>query len=379
MYVYSMLDGGTNAKLEQRLGVAVKPKKEGTPSVSIIVRKNSSGGVDSPVAYIMDPGKTIVIAGISNDAGMGFAEAAAEQGVPEVNIFFAPISLKDLVEKIKEIIPSGGPQEETLTTQKQEAEPEVESEPVTEPEQKNYTEQEQESFTEPEQSFEETPVIKDEAGESDGDIGWAASLKNRVKTVAVVGFRGGVGKSTVAASLADHYRGNGEVVAIVDLGSPPTTYRHFGFSELTGEARDGFIVLKGRVDIFVPEVPVYDLPGEILVKVVNELKKEYRRVIIDYPSEPRQSHLDVSIDCPVIVVDHDMVLSVKDGVDGVYVYNKAVPEVPKDVVADLLHGDPVVIKMDIEYCIAALVSGETAYQSSGIVAEGIGNLAARIG
>jgi hypothetical protein len=371
MYVYSMLDGGTNAKLEQRLGVAVKPKKEGTPSASIIVRKNSSGGVDSPVAYIMDPGKTIVIAGQSNDAGMDFAEAAADQGVPEDNIYFAPISLKDLVVKIRDIMPAGGSQEEPLTTQEQKAEPEVESEPVTE--------QEQEPFTEPKQSFKETPVIKGEAGEPDGEIGWAASLKNRVKTVAVVGFRGGVGKSTVAASLADHYRGNGEVVAIVDLGSPPTTYRHFGFTELIGEARDGFIVLKGRVDIFVPEVPVYDLPGEILVKVVNELKKEYRRVIIDYPSEPRQSHLDVSIDCPVIVVDHDMVLSVKDGVDGVYVYNKAVPEVPKDVVADFLHGDPVVIKMDIEDCIAALVAGETAYQSSGIVAEGIGNLAARIG
>lgn len=331
MYVYSMLEDGINTKLEQRLGIAVKPILEGRPATSIIVRKNSKGGVDSPVAYITDPGRTIVIAGMNNDAGMDFAESAAEQGVPEENIFFAPLSLKDLVAKVKE----------TLSVK---------------------TKQEP-----------ETP-----ANTNEPEMDWGPS-SIRVKTIAVTGFRGGVGKSTVATSLADHYRSNGEVVAIIDLGSPPTVYRHFGLKELTGEPKNGFILLKGRVDIFVPEAPYYDFSAETLVKAINDLKKEYRRVIIDYPSEPRQSHLDVSIDCPVIVIDHDMVLSIKEGINGICVYNKAVPEVPVDVVVDIIRGEPVVIKMDIECCIAALVSGETAYQSSGAIAEGIGNLAAKIG
>ncbi len=325
MYVYSMLTHGINTKLEQRLGIAVKSELEGFPSVSIIVRKSISGGVSNPVEHITDPSKTVVIAGTNNDAGMDFAIAASEAGVPEENIFFSPISARDLIVKIKEILPSENP-----------------------------------GLSRP---LQDTQLSQE-----------------RVKTIAVVGFRGGVGKSTIAASLADHYRGNGEVVAIVDLGSPPVVYRHFGFKELDGETVNDFIVLKGEVDIFVPKVSVYDFPGEALVKTVDRLKKEYRRVIIDYSSEPKQGHLDdISIDCLVVVVDHDMVLSVKGGIEGICVYNKAVPEVPAEVVTDIIRNEPVVIKMDIECCIAALVSGETAYRSSGAIAEGIGNLAFKIG
>jgi len=334
LYIYSQLDNKTNAKLSTRLGVDVKQAiDDNTPAVTVLVRRNANGGIDNPIDYILNPKKTLIIAGVNDDAGMAFAETAASAGVPESHIFFIPLSLKELSQTIERLL----------------------------------------------------TVVEDEDDDMINDT-WSGnplvSSESRIKKIAVVGFRGGVGRSTIATSLADHYSGNGEAVAILDLGSPAATYKHFGVEE-PSEARDGLVVIKSKLDIYIPECAAYNYPADMLKKVVNELKSQYRRVIVDLSAEPPDGQIEViSPDSTVVVVDYDMVLTAKPAanIEGIFVYNRAVPEVSEEIVAGVLGGiEPVVIKMDIEGCMAALVSGEPAYHTSEAVAEGIGQLAAKIG
>lgn len=322
-----MLNAEVNEKLAARLNIPVKSKKDGEPSFTVIV-KSSQGGIENPTPYITNPKKTVVIAGKNDEEGWAFAEEAEKAGLGEEQIFFMPVKLKELVEAISRLMEADGGNE---------------------------------------------------------DISWSTDTVNetRAKTIAVAGLRGGVGRSTVAASLADYFKGIGEKVAIIDLGSPPVTNMHFGI-EAADETRDGMVVLKGDVDIYVPETGVWDYPSDNLQKIVSELNLQYRRVIIDLPPEPRHQHMEaINPDCLVVVFDYDMILSAKPAAavqGGIFVYNKAVPEVSQLLAASIL-GDvePIVIKMDIEGCNAALSDNKPAYVYSEAVAQGIGQLAAKIG
>lgn len=326
MYIYSMLNAEVNEKLAKRLNIPVKNEKDGTPALTIIAIRED---VDSPEPYITNLKKTIVIAGRNDEEGWTFAEKAEKAGLTEAQVFFIPVKLKELAETISQMIEG------------------------------------------------EEEATEDASWSTDSVPG------GRVKTIAVAGLRGGVGRSTITASLADYFRGIGEKVAIVDLGSPPVMNYHFGM-EAGSETRDKMVVLKGDVDVFIPEQGVWDYPADLLQKIISELSLQYRRVIIDLPSEPRQQHMEaINTDCLVVVFDYDMILSAKPaaGVEGaIFVYNKAVPDVSAQVAESIL-GDvePIVIKMDIEGCNAALVDNKPAYVYSETVAEGIGQLAAKIG
>ncbi len=318
MYILSQLDKKTNTKLSARLGIPVKQAGDGVAMATVLVRKNALGGIDEPAAFISNPRKTIVIAGMNDDAGMTFAESAANAGVPESQILFIPLSIKALAGQISKLI----------------SEPDEDDDIINEV-----------AWSEP------APVPVENA---------------RIKKIVIAGFRGGVGRSMIASSLADYYSFNSEKVAVVDLGSPPTLTRYFGIEQEPVGQKNGLDVFKSKLDIYVPHCSVSVYPNDALKKAIEELKIQYRRVIVDLSSEPRTDHIEaINPDSTILVIDYDMVLSLPpNGAQGLLVYNKAVPEVSEEIVSGILGSEMVVINMDIEGCIAALVSGKPAYHTS---------------
>lgn len=342
MYIYAPKFDVFSDKLSSLTGIEFSPSKNNSeaPSATLIVRINKKGGVDKAAPYITAPQKTLVIAGIDDERGMAFAEEALTLGVPEANIMFATagqgINLQAIAERLQELIkPSNQEIEEN-----------------------NW----EDGFT-----WDESPIIN-------------APQVNRIKTVAIVGYRGGTGKTTVAMSLAVHFADIGEKVAVLDLGSPPAAFR---YTSGETEEQDTFKIINSFCDIYIPIKPVWYITAESVAKVIEELRLKYRRVIIDYPAEPVPGHIEaVNADRTVVVVDPDIVQAVEPAAvlkgRAIFLYNKAIPETDTDLVTAFIGEPLVVIKNDHDGCQAALAAREPAYRKSEVVARGIGELAAEI-
>ncbi|GBF35464.1 hypothetical protein DCCM_4593 [Desulfocucumis palustris] len=332
MYIYAPDFDKFSQRLSRLTGLQCSSEPQGPPAATLIVRANKTGGVAEPGKYITDPATTLVIAGFDSPAGMDFAQEAMAAGVPESSILFVPggsgLSFEFIAGQILNLIDPG-----------------------------------RESPA-PEEGF--IPET---------------SRAGRVKVIAVLGFRGGVGRTTVATSLAIHYTDIGERVALLDLGAPPASYRYTG-AEI--QEQEGFKCAQGQFgDIYMPAGHLWELtPGE-LEQVLGQLKNNYRRVLVDMPSQvPGEGLGALKPDRTVVVMDHDIVQSVEPAAElrgqAVFVYNRYIPATARDLVTGYVGEPLIVIKDDPEGCQAALVAKEPAYRTSEDIARGIGEVAARI-
>jgi hypothetical protein len=343
--VYTPQTDKFSKMLSTLTGFEVGPEEPGqAQALTLIIRRHKDiGGVDEPCDYITDPAKTIVIAGADNSQGQSFAYKAADQGVPKNNIFLIPraagIDLIKIAARLTEMaltLPSEGPS--------------IGAPDIPEPSQP------------------------------------------QAITIAVVKYRGGTGSTSVAMSLAIHFADIGDRVAVIDLGSPPAAHRHCSGGG-PKETDCGMRVTESFCDIFVPKsfcdiysplCPVWELPVDTLTGMINKLKTEYDRLIIDFSAEPLKDHLDAAApDKVVIVMDPDIEQTVATAAEfkdpAIFVYNRAIPLVSAKIISDLIGTNPVIIPEDAEGCQAALTSREPAYRTSESMATGIGELAAAIG
>ncbi len=334
MYIYTPMFDRFNNKLAQLTGINCSAErfKGEQPTATLIVRKNSMGGVNDPSQYITDPNRCLVIPGTDNEAGFNFADIAISLGVPEDNLLFIPagqkISIQQIAEKLMQIV-NNAPADNEL--------------------QSDYW----------------------------GEI----KAVQRIKVISFIGSRGGVGRTTIAMSLAAHYREINQTVAVLDLGSPAAAYRHTGLSL---EMQDGLRFLQSPFcDVFAPVGSVWNTAPEIINQLVSELRAKYRRVIVDLPAEIPEGILKaVNSEKVIAVMDYDIPQAVEPLIElneqAIFVYNKAVPEVDIEVVRAFVGSDIIMIRCDIDGCQAGLSSGEPAYHKSDVIAQGIGELAAVI-
>lgn len=336
MYVYTpgINVDRINRKLSEATGLVFssEPIAGDYLALTLIFRKNALGGVDDPLPYISDPLRTVVIPGHDNEQGFAFADAAVAAGVPEDNLLFIPagrgLSIQQMAQKITQII----------------------------------TEH-------PVNTMQEKPGYSNQ-----GDA-------KRIKVIAVIGGRGGVGRTTITLSLASHYTDIKQTVAILDLGSPPAAYRHAGV-EL--QEQEGFRFAQSPYcDIYAPPGPVWEFPTETIAQLINELRAKYRRVIVDFPTEIVAGHFEaINPDRVVVVMDPDVMQTVEPFAElkgqALFVYNKAVPDVDVTVINAFVGESLIIIENDIDGCQAGLTEGTPAYRTSETVARGIGELAGEL-
>lgn len=318
-----------NDILAANTGYEVVNELVGPVDATLIFRRTKAGGVDDPAPYITNPKTTLVIAGKDTEAGIRFAEAALNAGVSEENIIILSGNQQlypdDVAKKIKELVSVG-----ILAFSWEEAE-EVAPSP-------------------------------------------SPTSSGRVKTISVTGYRGGVGRTTFSASLAFHFAAFGERISLLDLGSPPALRKHLTVKET--EKLSGFTALYSEYcTLYLPDVPVWLVDCDQIAELVDKLKKEFRRVIIDFPAEiPPGLYEAVNPDLEITVMDSDIEQTVKpiQNKNGLLVYNKESPEFPVELVESILSTHPLAINYDEIGCQAALLSGVPAYDQSETIAECIG-------
>ncbi len=350
MKLYSMLPEKYSQKIAHKVGLPLVGDYAADDVISIIVRKNPACGVDDPTEYINNPKAAIVVAGIPDKTGEEFCNKAVQAGVPETNIFVLPpkqpLSPKQLVDKVKEVY-------ESLLSQQEEAADDTE----------------------------DVMFLDFESEEQEPQ-----ATGQRIKVVAVRGFRGGVGATTIAASLAGYFSDLGGKVAVVDLGIPPNVRYHT--PEVKYEKKEGFLLSQcEQWDLYALPMPVWMLKAENLSQLIENLRKEYRWIVVDFAPQPDREHVNaVRPDVTVAVMDSDVTQSVEPlqkqtaKIDNpvVYVYNKVVPDVPVDIMESILNSSVVTIKTDISGCSAGLTGSVPAYRQSEVLAEGIGRIAGSI-
>jgi len=203
------------------------------------------------------------------------------------------------------------------------------------------------------------------------------NLIKRSNIIVITSANGGVGKSTLAASLAYHYHIIGERVGLVDLGSPRTLFRHIdGIRSI----EDGVNVTKSDFcNLYDPVLKNYELNRSIINDLLNYLVIQYKRVVVDLHCELDPDIVScISYDKLVIVFDSNLIQSVepvKNISNPIYVYNKAIPEVDIDLVCSILNSDVIQIEYDIEGCYSALAGIVPVYCNSEVFAKGVSELA----
>jgi len=348
--LYSMLPEKYSRQIANKVGLQLTDEYTRDDVISIIVRKNPACGVDDPTEYIKNPNAAIVVAGTPDKTGEEFFNKAVQAGVPDNNIFVLPpkqpLSPKQLVEKVKEV-------HDRILSQQQE-------EPVDD---------------------EDAMFLDFESEKQESQ-----ATSQRIKVVAVRGFRGGVGTTTIATSLAGYFCDLGGKVAVIDLGMPPNVKYHT--PDVKFERKEVFLLSQcEQWDLYTLPMPVWLLKPEDLSQLVENLRKEYRWTVVDFSPQPDREHVNaVRPDITVAIMDHDVTQSVeplqkqtaKMDTPVVYVYNKVVPDVPIDVIESIINGPVVTIKPDVSGCSAGLTSSMPAYRYSEVLAKGIGHIAGSI-
>lgn len=332
LYVYTPGISGLNQKLSDITGLvfSTEPTPDSPPAVTLVIRKNAMGGVDNPTPYISDPMRTIVIPGLDNDQGFAFADTAVASGVPGENLFFVPtgqrLNLQQVAQKIIQVI---------------------------------------NEFPVPAKP---SPLTFDN--------------NKRVKVIALIGCRGGVGRTTLGTSLAGHYKDINQTVAYLDLGSPAASYKHTG---VTLQEQEGYRFAQSPYcDIYAPSGPVWEFSPEDTKELINVLRAKYRRVIVDFSAELSNKQFEaVNPDKVLAIMDADVTQTVEPLANlqgqAVFIYNKAVPEVDISVIKAFVGDNVLVIGNDIDGCqVAALNTGEPAYRTSEVMARAIGEIAYEI-
>lgn len=310
MKLHITLEPETAGRLARALGGELAGNPE-SADVAVVFFKNPAGGVSDPAEIARHapvPARTIVVAGVYSLEGEAFAESACRLGIPQENILFASpegLRVSDLIPYVQKLAGDTGTAGAPLIT------------------------------------FASPGIVK------------------VPKLIGVVSAKGGVGKTTFAASLVAHYASVSEKAALFDLGAPRC----------------------GRFHITSPE------HGDVLEKSLAELeeyKDAYRRIVVDaYPFFD-----GIAFERVVTVVDADVVQCVEPTCEyltrlgakpSVVVYNRRKPEVPEGIISSYFSNAPVVVvEDDFPGCMAALAAGVPASMKSEKIARAVGQIAALI-
>ncbi|ABO49339.1 hypothetical protein Dred_0801 [Desulforamulus reducens MI-1] len=305
--------------------------------MTVIVRKCNQGGVDDPILHISDVFRTLVVAGPRNNQGMAYHNRVTSLGVASDNVIFLEKGTNWAQMVADRVIAM------------------IAAKPVVQNEDDYW------GFD----SDPQPPVIK----------------PKKIKVISILGYRGGTGRSTIAASLALHYVTAGERVTLIDLGSPPSLHRHTG---AVMEMQDGVLFGSACCDVYSPASPAWAFSPEQLGAMIEDFRKNrYRRIIVDFSAQPAPGLLEtVQSDRIITVVDSDIEQSVEPAMEqknnSIFVYNKAIPETDVDLIQEYTGDSLIVIPRDVVGIQAALTAKEPAYNKSEAVATGIGALAAEI-
>ncbi|GAB6159337.1 hypothetical protein JCM39194_25380 [Desulfotomaculum varum] len=343
MYVLSNLPEKINFKLSSLLDIEIKTEKT-TENPKAVLLMDKPGGTGN---FIL-PDKTLVIMQ-GREEDINRAEKYLQQGVPEKNIYYImpgqKILLSKLVEKLQEMLvdQAGEENEDILDVF-------------------------DESF------FTNQPSEKKEA--------------KRDKIVAVMGYRGGTGRTTIAAAMAAHCTESGERVAIIDLGLPQAIYRHLGSPKEPGEEKHNFKYSKTPYgDIYTPAVQVWEVTPELLSELIQVLIFQYRRIIIDCAAampESLSTIINQHADVTIVVTDADTIQTVEPAlnldVQGIFIYNKEDQSTSKELIEELISPQSMlVIGTDSYGCQSALAAEMPANLKSLELAKKIGQLMSMIG
>jgi hypothetical protein len=295
--IYISLEKDISEKLARVLGVEAADSLAEAEG-SILFFKNHAGGAVDLRRFITNPEKTVVAAGPLSPESEAFAEEAVRAGVPEKNIIFTPA---------KGIRPG-----------------------------------------------DIQPLVNELFG---------ARQKRIVKVPRVIGIagsKGGVGRTTFAASLVAHYTSVSEKAVLLDVCAPPN----------------------GRYHITSPE---FGALVEGSVQSIGDLTAGYRRVVVDVLPSFDGFALFERV---VAVVDADMVQSVEPtaaafrqaGISPVaVVYNGQRAEVPPDLISNSFRGCSVIaVEYGFSQCRAALAAGLPASMKNEKIALAVGKIAAAI-
>lgn len=338
MKLYSMLPEEVTQKIASKTGLTITDDNKGDSIITILIRKNKHGGVTDPTEYITNPSTTIVIPLFPDETGFVFRDKALNAGVPEDNIFFLAegqgLSVNRIVETIENI------KQNILDANNEDV-----------------------LFFEPLEEQEETKTTK------------------RVRVIAVRGFRGGVGTTTIATSLAVHYAEIGGKIAVVDMGIPANVKFHCKVGEF--QEKDDFLMASSNYcDLYKPNKPVWQVDAETISNLVNILRKEYRWVIMDFSPAPDKKLLKaIQPDRTIVVMDSDIFQSVepaKKTKGALFVYNKAIPDIEPELIKAIVQDEIITIKTDFAGCSAALADETPAYNKSEVITTAIGKLASKI-
>lgn len=352
MNIYSTLPEQVTGKLLAQLNEDCKICNSSSQAdIAILIRKSGFGGIDTPTLHIKNPLATIIIAGTPDLNGEKFADEAVNCGVPEGNIFFLPkgqvLSLKILTDKMAEILSKLNP---------------TESEKLDE---------------------EWVPLFEDDTPSIT-----ALNQERRKIThvIACLSYKGGVGRTTIATSLLAHYQDTGEQSCLLDLSWPSTSSYHIMANSY--EEKNNVLICKTKYGALVmPKVPIYRLGVSSTVELINMLRNEYRRVLIDLPTYPSIELVQaIGANKTIVFVNHDITQVVEptahiltNRTNHIFVYNRTIPEVEPEMVSAYLNNINVeIIPTDMGSCIAALAAGQPANLVSKEIAKAIGRLAAII-
>lgn len=163
-----------------------------------------------------------------------------------------------------------------------------------------------------------------------------------VKVIAFVSPKGGTGRTTLAASLAEHYAALGLKAVLLDTADPPNAHYHYQS-------------VRGDLSMVEADKIVVDTPPSF---------REFDRV-----------------DAVVLVVSPDLVQCIEPAKAipkaRAVVYNRRRPELPEEVVKSAFPNIPVItVDDDYQGCAAALAVGVPASNRSLKIAEAVGTLAA---
>lgn len=186
----------------------------------------------------------------------------------------------------------------------------------------------------------------------------APKVQKRVpKVIGFVGRKGGVGRTTYAASLVAHYNNTSEKAALVEIGPFDHGQHHLGDPKF-GEA------IRGNIPELIPL---------------------YRRLVVD--ASPEYENLD-EFDVVIAVVNADLIQSIEPtkefleqkGVKpAAVIYNNARTLVPEELVSACFPGVEIIpVEDDFHCCSAALTAKVPAAVKSAKIAHAVGKIAALI-
>ena len=276
--------------------------------VSIIFFANPAGGVDDPSPYIKRPQTTGVIAGPPTEESKRFASIAESMGIASENILFTAtdgVSIEDikaLYDKLVSAIPKSG---------------------------------------------QVVPFIKFDNPNK---------IVKVPKIIGVFTCKGGVGTTTYAACLVEHYNSISEKAVLLDMCNPPNAKYHITGSYVTGDLSN-----------------------------IEELHASYRRIVIDAPITDMNYDM---LDAYIWVVDADVIQCIEPSANiikslpskpSAIVYNRQRSEVPAEIIKSLLPAIPIIaVDDDFISCMAALSAQIPASTKSEIIADAVGKISALI-